>query len=38
VRDESFLPAAEEEERDDVNADIRRMGWWEFIKAVWNAS
>lgn len=35
--DESFLPRTEEEEQDDISSDIRRLGWWEFIKAVWNA-
>lgn len=37
LRDESFLPRTEDEERDDISRDIRRMGWWEFVKAVWNA-
>lgn len=37
LRDESFFPRTEEEEQEDISSDIRRMGWWEFIKAVWNA-
>ena len=37
LRDESFLPRTEDEERDDISRDIRRMGLWEFVKAVWNA-
>lgn len=37
VRDESFLPRTEDEERDYVSTEIRNMGWWEFLKSVWNA-